>query len=69
MMWNYGGWLGAVWMVIFWVGAVLLIAWLFRQVGNRSSGRSRAVEILEERYAQSEIDAGEFDSRMRGIKQ
>jgi putative membrane protein len=69
MMWNYGGWFGAVWMVIFWVGALLLIAWLLRQVGSRSSDASRAVEILEERDVRGEIDATEFDSRMRDMRQ
>jgi putative membrane protein len=69
MMWNYGGWFGAVWMVIFWVGALLLIAWLLRQVGSRSSDASRAVEILEERDVRGEIDSTEFDSRMRDMRQ
>ncbi|HKZ30478.1 MAG TPA: hypothetical protein VJ482_12715 [Acidimicrobiia bacterium] len=68
MMWNYGGWLGAVWMVIFWVGAVLLIAWLLRQVGSGSSGVNRHVDILEERDAQGEIDAAESDARLRGMR-
>ncbi len=68
MMYGWGmGWLGALWMLLFWAGIILLIVWAVKSLssnGSRSSGSgSRALEILEERYARGEIDRDEFVSR------
>ncbi|NOY57187.1 MAG: hypothetical protein GXP34_14555 [Actinobacteria bacterium] len=65
MMWGWGGWLGPLWMLLFWVGIVVLIVWAVRS-GSSGSGtrpKSRALEILEERYARGEIDHDEFVAR------
>jgi len=65
MMWGWGGWLGPLWMLLFWGGVVVLIVWAVRS-GSPGSGtrpRSRALEILEERYARGEIDHDEFVAR------
>ncbi len=64
MMWGYGGW-GALWMLLFWAGVVVLIVWAVRRSGSSSTpDRShRAMEILEERYARGEIDRDEFQTR------
>jgi putative membrane protein len=65
MMWGFGG-LGVLWMVLFWVGLIVLVVWAFRQTGEArtpSSSKNRASEILEERYARGDIDSDEFQAR------
>jgi putative membrane protein len=60
------GWmlLGALHMIVFWalvIGAVWL---LVRAVaGGRTRSGSRALEILQERYARGEIDKTEYQQR------
>lgn len=52
-----------LWMALLWGGTILLINWGVRQIGGSSrQDGSRALEILEERYARGEIDRGEFES-------
>jgi len=67
MMWQYGGLgLGMVWMLLFWVGVVVLIVWAVRDVGDNRVVRdtsNRAIEILEERFARGEIDSDELQRR------
>lgn len=71
MMWGWGtgSWLGGLWMVLFWVGVVLLIVWAVRFVptGGQSQRGSSALEILEERFARGEIDATELAERRREL--
>ncbi len=70
MMWSWGagGWLGGQWMMLFWVGVVLLIAWAVRGTStNRPDGSHSALDILEERFARGEIDAAEFAERRREL--
>ncbi len=66
MMWEWGpgaGWM-LLWMALFWGGTIILIVWGVRQLqGNNRERDSRALEILEERYASGEIDREEFASR------
>lgn len=65
MMWPCGG-MGMIWMLLFWVGLVVLIVWAVRTVGDNTVKRdtsNRAIEILEERYARGEIDGDEFHRR------
>ena len=62
MMWGYG--MGGLWMIVFWVGIVLVIAWAIQSSRSEgSTGPKRSVEILEERYARGEVDRDEFLSR------
>lgn len=75
MMGGWGmGWLGMIFMVVFWglviVGLVLLIRWLIQATrGEKSSSHpgSRALEILKERYARGEITQEEFDRMKRDL--
>jgi len=65
MMYGFGG-LGLLWMLLFWVGVVVLIVWGVRQIGGNTTSNdagNRALEILEERFARGEIDADEFHRR------
>ena len=70
-----GGWLGMIFMGLFWiavvVGLVLLVRYLVRRPEQAAqyatspgqamgTTRSSAVHILEERYARGEIDQEEF---------
>lgn len=71
-MW-FGGWWMALWMMVFWIGLILLIVWAVRSLsgeghGQASDDRSRALQILEERYARGEIDRDEFEERRSTLK-
>ena len=74
MMWyGAGGWSMAVWMLLFWAGVILLLVWGARAAsdGGRSRGggtRSRALDILEERFARGEIDREEFEQRRSALR-
>jgi putative membrane protein len=63
-----GGW-GAGWiMILFWifvlVGLILIIKWLWQMTGREKklAGSSRAIDILNERYARGEINKTEFEA-------
>lgn len=76
MMWyGLGGWWMLLWMLMFWAGVIALIVWAVRATSERpqgappqSHGRSRALEILEERFARGEIDQEEFEQRRRALE-
>lgn len=62
-----GGW-GMGWvMILFWilvlVGLILIIKWLWQMTGGEKKlgGSSRAIDILNERYARGEINRAEFE--------
>ena len=64
-----GGWFGGIFMMFFWVlaivGLILVIRWLFQATGRKEFGGntgSRALEILKERYARGDIDKAQFES-------
>lgn len=68
------GWLGLLFMFLFWALVIGLIVWLIVTLARRSDGgtsapaRSRALEILEERYAKGEIDSEEFRQRKADLE-
>ncbi len=71
--WGPGfGWWGLV-MMVFWVlfiiGIVLLVAWIVRQLaaGPSVTGRTRALEILQERYARGEITREQYEQMRRDL--
>lgn len=65
MMWGFGAY-GFLWMVLFWVGIGLLVAWAVRSGGQSKAG-NRALEILEERFARGEIDVEELKTRRQEL--
>lgn len=76
MMWGWGGWLWGVIMLVFWLlvltGIALLIVWAVRQFGHggptsTGGGTSRALEILQERYARGEITREQYEQMRRDI--
>lgn len=79
MMWGWGptfGMGGSFMMffgVIFWVLVIVGIVYAIRAFsGNTGSvssqgSRSRALDILKERYARGEIDTEEYETRKREI--
>lgn len=86
-MMGYGGWgMGAggpIGMILFWIVAILAVAWLLRSLdlGTAWSGRrdeprtpdtpapDLALSILRERYARGEIDADELARRKQDLAQ
>ncbi|MCX6000878.1 MAG: SHOCT domain-containing protein [Chloroflexi bacterium] len=73
---GYGGWgmaMGLV-MLVFWAlaiaGIVLLVMWIVRRgpVVPPASGGSRALEILQERYARGDIDKAQYEQIRRDLE-
>ncbi|MCX7624477.1 MAG: SHOCT domain-containing protein [Thermomicrobium sp.] len=74
MMWGWGNWWWGLLMMLFWllilVGIVLLVVWIVRQLAHRegpTGGTSRALEILQERYARGEITREQYEQMRRDI--
>jgi putative membrane protein len=58
-----------LWMTLIMGATILLIVWGIRQwTGSSRQGDSRALEILEARYARGEIDREEFESRHHDLR-
>lgn len=62
---------GLLLVLAFFVATIFLLVWLARQFSTgaeeKPQRRSRAVEILEERYAKGEIDKEEFNEMKKEI--
>ena len=75
MMGGWGmGWIGTIFMIVFWVlvilGLVFLIKWLIQTTKGEKDvvhAGSRALDILNERYAKGEIDKEEFEQVKKDI--
>lgn len=69
MSWG-GGWgefLMPFFGIAFAICIALLIVWAVRSTRRNSYGGSRAMDILEERYAKGEIDTKEFEEKKKAI--
>ena len=65
---NFGPITMLIWLVVLIVLAIAVIRWLQGSSAGASpslSGRKRALEILEERFARGEIDKDEFQEKKR----
>lgn len=76
MMDGWGmGWFGGIFMLVIWilvvVGLIFLIKWLVQTTrdvpGGKSTPTSRALHILEERYARGEIEKQEFQEKKKDL--
>ena len=77
MMGDYGGMggfgpgLGGIFMILFWgliiAGIVVIVRWLTSSQQTEIPEKS-ALDILDERYAQGEIDRNEYESKRRDIE-
>lgn len=74
MMYGFGGWWMGFMMLLFWGGLIALSVWVIqatqshRAGGGSANTGSRAIHILEERFARGEIDQEEFDQRRRALE-
>jgi putative membrane protein len=67
---GFGGtWLGALLMLLFWVGVILMVIWAIRALfpAQRQSERDVALEVLRRRYAAGEISAAEYEQALRTL--
>ena len=73
MGFGYGyGWIGAIFMIVFWVLVILAIvsfvSWLVRQSkGTTNDNGNQAMDILKERYAKGEINKEEFKAKKKDL--
>ncbi len=65
------GWLGLIFLTIFWalivVGVFALIRW-FGQGGKRGWYDHSAIDVLRERYAKGEINRKEFEEKKKDLE-
>ena len=72
-----GGWMGPF-MMIFWLVvlglAVAAVVWFIRSTSSHSvlqpqrDGRSRGIEVLDERYARGEINRDEYMQKRNDLR-
>ena len=61
--------LGWTMMIAFWGGIVFLVVWAVRSTSSTRAGRqSEALDILQRRFANGEIDRDEFEARRRVLQ-
>lgn len=60
---------GGFWMLIFWAAFITFIIWIVREVvGKKADEKSKALNILKERYAKGEIDKKEFEEKKKDLE-
>ncbi len=73
MMYGLSVWwlLGMGMMVLFWIAIILLVIWAVRSLFPREmrSGHKQALETLQQRYAEGEISAAEYEQARARLEQ
>ncbi|MGI8425113.1 MAG: SHOCT domain-containing protein [Actinomycetota bacterium] len=60
---------GIILSLLFWVGVLAFGVWAVKKFTDRPPpGGSRAIKILEERFASGEIDTEEYERRRRMLE-
>ncbi len=74
MGWGMGhGMFGGFWMIIFWIGLIVMVVWAARAFTGSLSGvqgstsSKTPLDILQERFARGEIDKSEFEDRKQHL--
>lgn len=65
------GWLGFIFMIVFWGLVILGIVYLVKILTGRNAASSKEetpLDILKKRYARGEIDAEEFARRKKDLE-
>lgn len=65
--WPWGGVLGLLFFGLMVVGLVTVVRWLFSGARSGQQSTSKALTILEERYARGEINRDEYEQRRRDL--
>lgn len=73
-MFGWGPGFGLIFMILFWaliiLGIFAIVKWLMGTSGDSGTPPPKtARQILEERYAQGEIDREEFEQKRRDLEQ
>jgi len=74
-----GGWIGMVFMILFWIAVIIGIIYLVRYLATRPEDRDRTstsrgnespdpLRTLENRYASGEIDRDEYLQRRKDLE-
>lgn len=71
--WHRFGWMGGIFMMVFWLLIIGLVVYLVSKSSNNrghisSTESNRALEILNERYASGEIDEEEYLRKKKLLK-
>ncbi len=70
---GWWGWLGGIWMVLFWGGIVALLIWGVKKLAESGSSSSvagrRPLDIARERYARGEISREELAQMEKDLAQ
>jgi putative membrane protein len=61
--WDYPFFFGPLFMIAIFAICMIMMMWMMR--GHRHTGGSRALDILNERYARGEINQTEYEERRR----
>ena len=73
--WHTVGWLWMLIPLLFWGGLLALIVWAVVRIfpaprgnGPQEARRDSAEDVLRERFARGEIDAGEYESSLKTLR-